>query len=144
MGRCLRTTVPQAREQFLPQWSYLPRFQRDEQQHKGKQEKNFDRRHRTLALPIIPDGSDVWISAERGERRGTVVTEAQTPRSYIVETPTGSVRRNRSHLKVVPQSASEEHSNLEVQGNIDTDRVQRPITRSQTGTAIVPPVRLDL
>ena len=75
-----------------------------------------------------------------------MVTEAQTSRSYIVETPTGSVRRNRSHLKVVSQSASEEHSNLEVQGNIDTDRVQRqrPITRSQTGTAIVPPVRLDL
>ena len=58
-----------------------------------------------------------------------MVTEAQTPRSYIVETPTGSVRRNRSHLKVVPQSASEEHSNSEVQGNIDTDRVQCPIVR---------------
>ena len=66
-----------------------------------------------------------------------MATEAhdQTPRSYIVETPTGSVRRDRSHLKVVPQSASEEHSNSEVQGNIDTDRVQRPITRSHSNSA---------
>ena len=34
--------------------------------------------------------------------RGRVVTASDLPRSYVVSTSTGEVRRNRSHLTIVP------------------------------------------
>jgi len=43
----------------------------------------------------------VWIRPTH--TKGTVVSQAHTPRSYEVETPEGGrLRRNRSHLKEVP------------------------------------------
>ena len=74
---------------------------------------------------------------------GRVVSPAKSPRSYLVNTPTGVVRRNRLHLNVAPQkkdgseSAPNEHT---------TDRLQLnrivTYTRSQTGTLMKPPGRL--
>ena len=36
--------------------------------------------------------------------KGIIQGEAQTPRSYHVATPTGVIRRNRRHLRVMPQN----------------------------------------
>ena len=45
-------------------------------------------------------GKHVWIKDT--VERGTVVSSADTPRSYIVETPGGTLRRNRFHLSPTP------------------------------------------
>ena len=37
--------------------------------------------------------------------RGKVIQRANTPRSYMVDTPTAVVRRNRSHLRIVPDNS---------------------------------------
>ena len=65
---------------------------------------------------------------------GNSYKSATTSRSYIVETPSGEIRRNRSQLNVQPSETSK-HS---------TQSQQRsPIkTRSQTGNFISPPERL--
>ncbi len=34
---------------------------------------------------------------------GTVVTQANHPRSYVVDTPSGRIERNRHHLRVQPE-----------------------------------------
>ena len=43
----------------------------------------------------------MWISDSR--KLGTVKEKAYTPRSYIVQTPAGQPRRNRRHLRFIPE-----------------------------------------
>ena len=45
----------------------------------------------------------MWITTDKADPiPGVVVGKATTPRSYLVETEGGAVRRNRRHLNVVP------------------------------------------
>ena len=89
-----------------------------------------------------------------------VIRSADTPRSYIVSTPSGLVRRSTRHLVAIPKR--EEHQEAEHQPSLDADQdvilelpasapvpelpasapVRDPImTRSKTGTRINCPMR---
>ena len=78
---------------------------------------------------------------------GRVVGPAGTPRSYMVETPAGEVRRNQGHLTVVPptpQSGSDDTSQLVNERSVDEQPNQTPraiTTRSKAGVTICPPIR---
>ena len=78
----------------------------------------------------------VWITSE-GEQA------TDSPRSYLVETPTGTVRRNHIHLNV---NLSQPSKHLQTQAitekNTDTQARRRIVTRSQAGTTVKPPKRL--
>lgn len=101
MGRRIRTPVPISSEQLQPQWPDLERFREKDTVLKLQQQQTFNRRHRTQTLPPLQPGQHVWIKPTHTE--GTVVSQAQTPRSYEVETPDGGrLRRNRSHLREIP------------------------------------------
>ena len=102
MGRSIRTLVPQIDKHLIPEWPYMEFFCRENKKQKDRQKHYFDSHHRVHDLPEIPDNTDVWISTEGGPVEGTVVSQAGRPRSYIVETPSGRVQRNRRHLTVVP------------------------------------------
>lgn len=105
MGRKLRTNLPQLQEQLKPDWPYLEKFQQQNNKFKCKQKQNFDQRHRVRLVPQIPEGTDVWITSEKPSRSGQVTAHADHPRSYMVNTPTGQVRRNRHHLQAKPTSS---------------------------------------
>ena len=138
MGRQLRMNLPVLKEQLSPNWSYLEKFRERNDEYKHKQKRDYDRRHQARPLPPIPDGSEVWVTSDNQPVPGRVTTSAGTPRSYLVETPQGVVRRHRSHLNVVPDSP------------IASTTPEQPsppsplpiMTRSRTGTAIRPPERL--
>ena len=104
MGRKIRTTISLTTKQLTPQWSYLAGFRRLDGTHKDQQKKDFDREHRVHDLPEIPDDTEVWVTSDAGQIPGRIVTAAETPRSYVVETPTGEVRRNCSQLRVQPET----------------------------------------
>ena len=135
MGRQIRSNVPQVTEALIPQWAYLSNFRQKDEREKQKQKADFDSRHGTRALPEIPDNTAVWIASDSNCRSpGRVTTSAETPRSYLVDTPSGQVRRNRSHLIVQPQPE-------DATPGQSTNR--SPImTRSRTKTNISPPERL--
>ena len=142
MGRRIRTTVPQTKKQLTPSWLYLPQFKRDNLHFKEKQKENFDKHHRVREQSEIPDGSEVVITTDKQPVEGRVVEPAETPRSYIVQTPSGEVRRNRSQLNIVPERSSTvepETGSSPVSASVAPRRIA---TRSQTGTAIRPPERL--
>lgn len=61
-----------------------------------------------------------------------------TPRSHIVQTRTGQVRRNRSHLNIDQQPTQDDDNSLSRSTN-DRSPIQ---TRTRTGTPILPPERL--
>lgn len=95
-GRKLRTTVPIIEESLQPQ--LIPRTkiaQRDEIL-KSTRKRDFDRRHKARELSTLDKGQNVWITDKR--EYGRVLEKAETPRSYIIETNNGTVRRNRFHL----------------------------------------------
>ena len=58
----------------------------------------------------------MWISDSR--ILGTVKEKAYTPRSYIVQTPAGQPRRNRRHLRFIPED--------EKVGTVKGERVNTP------------------
>ena len=141
MGRRIRTTVPQISSQLIPDWPYLPEFRQRNMAAKRTQKRNFDQRHRVQSLPDIPANSEVWVTSGAANLpvRGRITASTDTPRSYIVETPTGQIQRNRQHLNPIPQS----DATLDQEDTQEQEEPRRIITRSQTGTKIGPPERLN-
>ena len=139
MGRQLRTDVPQVKTQMIPNWPYMKSFQQQECQYKEQQEANYNKRHHTQTLPSIPNDGQVWVTTETHKDLGKVIAPADMPKSYIVETDSGIVRCNRQHLTVIPERpdtpAEQDHAP-------SRSRTSPIMTRSRTGTAIVPPDRL--
>ena len=148
MGRRVRTSLPQSSEQLRPQWPYLPDFEKLNKQFKKQQKRGFDRRHRTTAQPDISNETEVWITSGDSPVRGKVTQAAGGPRSYLVETPSGVVRRNREHLNVVPPLSQPEADptnsarTQEQSTSASRSQPERILTRSQTGTVVKPPTRL--
>ncbi|KAK7912494.1 hypothetical protein WMY93_012705 [Mugilogobius chulae] len=100
MGRKIRTTVPVIPSQLDPHGADLGKVKSREQSYRQRQKQNYYKRHRAHDMPSLQQGEHVWIKDM--QQRGTVVSTAGTPRSYIVETPNGNLRRNRYHLSRTP------------------------------------------
>ena len=111
------------------------------QKFKQKQKRDFDKRHRTQSLENIPEDTKVWITSEGDRVKGRVVSPANSPRSYVVDTPSGVLRRNHQHLNVAPEKSedSEPESNEQ---STEQSQPNRIVTRSQTGTVVKLPERL--
>ena len=137
MGRRLKTDVPQMKELLIPNWSHLTDFAERDRRYKEKQKKDFDRRHRARPLPVLPDDSEVWVNTQRSQVSGQVVSTAATPRSYIIDVPTGRVRRNRAHI--IPQPITSTNNDEPSSHDTDSNRI---ITRTRSGASVRPPDRL--
>ena len=76
---------------------------------------------------------------------GRVISNAGTPRSYLVTTSSGTVRRNRNHLNErlgnTDDNTPDDYITNTATSNDQPDR-NRIMTRTQTGTTIRPPDRL--
>ena len=89
MNRKLRTNIPSSREARKPVVPDRELLATREEELRQKQKWNFDCRHRAHDLsPALP-GDLVWVRDRR--KRGTVRNQV-SPRSYRVETPSGSFR----------------------------------------------------
>ena len=134
MGRNIRSTLPQTTRAFVPEWSYLPEFRQSNKVHKESQKENYDSRHRVRDLPEIPNNTAVFINTGGNVTSGRTVSMTDTPRSYIVDTPSGQIRRNRSHININPNNTESDHNSTEQRSPI--------MTRSRSGANIHPPERL--
>ena len=98
MGRKIRTDIPTAKNLLTPNWPYLADFQERDREYKAKQKQHYDQRHRTQTLdPLLPDTS-VWITTGRDRTPGQIRSPTTTPKSYMVSTSGGEVRRTRQHV----------------------------------------------
>ena len=100
MGRKLRTTIPTFHSNLYPSWPDMNVLREREVESKEKQRLSFNRRHNATPLNALQPGTAVHIK-ESGSA-GIVSGTAGTPRSYVVETDKGTVRRNRSHINPIP------------------------------------------
>ena len=96
---------------------------------------------------------DVWVSLDADKTPGQIVGPTLAPRSYLVETSSGLLRRNRSHLteipdnpepneELTPQDLPPSLPQPEPETQAQPEAPRSPVaTRSHTGTAIRPPLR---
>eukprot|EP00731_Ephydatia_muelleri_P017063 Em0010g161a len=103
-GCRIRTTIPQLPCQMVPSWPYLQKFCTSDEETKQRQKENYDLRHGVKTLPELEHGTEVWVT-NRG-KRGTITSKTNIPRSYIINTPEGTIRRNRRHLIAVPRASA--------------------------------------
>ena len=128
--------IPKTSHSLTSQWPYLSQFQKDDLTFKDKQKHDFYRRHRVRDLPELPDNTDVWVTTSNSPTLSRVVTSAVTPHLFVMQTSTGNIWRNHSHLNVISNTRTNDQETSQAQ-----NRVQ---TRSETGTLIIPPNRLWL
>eukprot|EP00731_Ephydatia_muelleri_P028828 Em0020g472a len=109
-GRRIRTTIPQITSWLIPEWSHLKAFYKSDELAKRTQKDNYDKRHGARAQSELNNETEVWVRTGDKQTRGRIVATADTPRSYIVSTSGGIVRRNRQHLITVPGTQQDGHS----------------------------------
>ena len=86
--------------------SDLEGLNRHETCSKIKQQKYHNSRHCTQPLPPIASGTEVQVTTDQKPR--VVLKETETPRQYIVQTPSAVIRRNRRHLTpLFPQAPAQ-------------------------------------
>ncbi|UYV64585.1 K02A2.6-like [Cordylochernes scorpioides] len=97
MGRKLRTTLPIAPENLNPRLVDSQTLKRKEGRRRKDIKSRYDRRCGAWDMDELSEGDTVWITDVR--IWGIVKQKASTPRSYMVDTPIGTVRQNRFHLR---------------------------------------------
>ena len=102
MGRELRSTVPQIDRKLTPDWSYLEPFRQKDLEFRQKQKEYYDQRHRVQVQEELSKGTTVWVKTRNNRVQGSVYGMTKSPRSYLIDIPTGRIRRNQRHLTVVP------------------------------------------
>lgn len=103
-GRKIRTTLPVIPKVLIPQPVDQEKLHLRDTQRKASQKKYFDRT--TCPLRELEPGDPILLKGEGGkvwDRPGEVVGKC-APRSYIVTTAGGELRRNRKHIMLCPTS----------------------------------------
>uniref|UniRef100_A0A1A8CXN4 Gypsy retrotransposon integrase-like protein 1 n=1 Tax=Nothobranchius kadleci TaxID=1051664 RepID=A0A1A8CXN4_NOTKA len=157
MGRRLRTPVPQLPSLLNPSLPNGATVLTKARERVMKDSAAYNRRHRVTELPPLSPGQPVWITDTR--REGTVISSHSTPRSYIVETPSGAIRRNRHHLQPLPDATPKLQtpstpvrptenallaSNLSAATTLTPKIADAGPVRTRAGRVVIKPQRLDL
>ena len=106
MGRQLRANLPQTIQQLTPKWKYVDAFRKEDAEAKRRQKQDYDNHHKATPLPSLENETAVWVDTDGKRTAGKVVARDPAPRSYIVETESGCLRRNRSQLNPSPSGSS--------------------------------------
>lgn len=102
MGRQLRSRVPAFPALLVPGNVDNKQVTKRDLEAKQRQRRNFNRRHAAKDLPALFPNTRVWVRDLKCE--GEITQQADTPRSYWVQTERGHVRRNRKMLVPLPAS----------------------------------------
>ena len=149
MGRKPRSTVPMIPELYKPKLLPHSKISQKEHQYRSKQQSNFNKRHRTHQLKSLKTGDQVWIPELH--QQATVLREV-APRSYLIQTPRGRIRRNRQQLTFLnatvntpPDETSPVTDSVTPTSPDDTPHREPPpgATITRSGRVSKPPDRLN-
>lgn len=142
MGRRLRTTLVCAPRLLNPK---EPEMRKRDQDYKDRAKRNHDERHQARNLPPVRPGQEVYVRDR--EELGTVEREAEgSPRSVVINTRAGEIRRNRRAVAALPNSSPKQKRALEEDTSLSdrsTDESD-PGQTTRSGRKVIPPKRLDL
>ena len=111
MGRKIRTNLPQNAHFSEPKWPEFDEISDNHDKSRAKAEIAYNKAHGARPLSPLKPGDKVRImhpqAKQWSQETASVVGPAgDNPRSYMVDTPTGPLRRNRRHLLHIPDPAS--------------------------------------
>ena len=101
MGRLIRTTVPTLETNLQPKWPNKEAVRKTDDKVKSANKYFFYKRHGVNKLPTLERGDQVKLKIDEEKvwnTSATVVSNDLHDRSYIVQTPNGTLRRNRRDL----------------------------------------------
>ena len=99
MSRKLRTKIPISRQARNPTFPDYATVKKRDERVKQRQAENFNSHCAARELTTLLPGDTVYVRDRQST--GTVVGDT-APRSYVVRTPEGTVRRNRRHVVQMP------------------------------------------
>ncbi|XP_049269422.1 uncharacterized protein LOC125757660 [Rhipicephalus sanguineus] len=101
IGCSLRTRLRVPATALLPEPPNAVDFHQHDTAQRRRQRQDFDRQHAAQDLRPLEEGERVWLRDT--DCVGTVLSPAQRPCSYVVQTDAGVLVCNRRHL--VPQQS---------------------------------------
>jgi hypothetical protein len=102
MGRAIRSTVPVMPANLLPGWPDLQLVEDNDRQAKESYQHYYNA-HGARPLPELQPGDTVDVKLDTQKQwltPGVVHAKTGAPRSYLIDTPHGTIRHNRRHLKL--------------------------------------------
>ena len=126
MGRQLKSMLPVHPNELKPKLPNFDEVLQKEKYAKLQQKSSHDRAHRVVELPALDPGDTVYVRDQKV--KGVVSRKDESPRSYVVSTPTSIVRRNRVHLSLEPQTSLPESPIT-----MNTECSQTPEASNQAG-----------
>ena len=88
----------------------MDKLQKSENIQRQQQQQHFNAKHRAKLLPPLSAAVEVQIA--NYDETGVVRGKTNSPRQYVVQTPTSTLRRNRVHLVPLPDSNQSESSQV--------------------------------
>ena len=118
MSRRTKTILPTAPSLLRPEVVDAKYCKRD---IKSRQDKHNAKYHPSAELPILQEGDTVRLQpfklGEKKWQKGTVINRLDQ-RSYLVDTDSGMLRRNRQHLKKTNEPNTHQESSKEIRKEI--------------------------
>ena len=130
-NRQIKTLLPTAPGNLQPKLVNATKIAERENSVREQTKLNYDNRRRARPLQPLEEGDRVHVKNLKTD--GNIVQSALFPRSYIVDTPRGTIRRNRRHLVKLHQPSSADDTPVHQPISADDTPVPREICRENTG-----------
>ena len=107
IGRQIQTRIPTLEKNLLPRWPSKKIVQQNGKRAETSYRAKYDRRHGARSVPELQPGDQVLIKTDNEKlwrRRGVLMKQVTAPRSYLVQSSQGTIKRNRRHLQHVPKA----------------------------------------
>ena len=138
MGRHISNSVPMFHTQLDPRWPDFDNLQANEALRKLRQERVFHNQQKVKLLPALGQGTEVFMKDL--QHSGRTVKAASTPRSYQIETPTSTIRRNHVHLTPMPEQPHPQQQRVEPScETIENNAKNSAVTPMQSDFTKAPP-----
>ncbi|CAG7823433.1 unnamed protein product [Allacma fusca] len=118
MGRNLKSFLPTSPANLQPSLVEKDILLDKEEKRVESQKRNYDIRHGVIPDKILQPGDNVFIHDKNAW--GVIEKNAETPRSYVINTPDGSYRRNSYMLSKGKSSEIEVPIKTEDSGSADS------------------------
>ena len=144
-GRRLRSTVPTAPQQLIPQSLPWDTIRQKETESREKQKENFDQRRRAKELPPLKEGDAVFIMDR--QEHGRVIKQAPFPRSYYIATSSGTSNRGKLVIaSEIPEADSDDEDisvgvpDEDPEAELPDQAVPEPVAEADEPAQAVQPV----
>ena len=131
MSRPTRTLLPATKDFLAPKLTEDVVIQT--KQNKEKQKIYYNRNAKNL--PDIQSNTNVRFLTDKKWEQGILLNKPEHPRSYLIDTPNGIIRRNWRHINLTKEDISVKHGNdnefVELNNNSDSHITSERIITSK-------------